>query len=802
MPMGMGVGLGVAVRGGGANVRYKAGTNYYVSPSGNDSNNGTASGTPWQTDSKIRSAIAGNTIKAGVFFYTASGVAVPYATLSELGQKGVADAVIAGTISHSGDVINFLGVIPLTSHFAQSQAIGARVVNWGTAGGMDNSRTLASSGWTNPSGSIWKLLAPAGVTPAAGFVWEGNTQLTPVTGANFAAVTAALGTAGTFWVDPTTSDVYVHATAGGTPNSNGITYRQAQSWFASDAPLVDMSGGYMTATAANYGTVKYTGTYNSANGVIISLNIGTGDGSKMTVIQRTIHDRWGKHGFELAAGSHDANAAQSTGMWVCDDCHTTNAPTGFTAGAYSDFVSYIDLIGAGPGKFYARFNNCQDAANSTSGWVSHNNGDTLQIRRIEWTNCTANGGGGFGAYECGNAVITNCTIYGTATGAPSFNAAGSTTITGTTFSYCLPNLGSAATPVGPIALIGCTFTPGVTFSSSCTIGGSGGPVTVTSDSACVWNLSGGNGNSATLARGGQINFTLGGTVTPLTSVAFLTAITPASGDVVTLTAANVNIAPASRTTAQLTAAYAGGSALTWTTASANGTTGVSWTLGSTYCGAPVGTGNPASLYSGIVTQAVGGNSTTITFSGFDSTNLNLLTVQLSSSSSMSGLTFAETINGSPVTNTWTLRRTATAQSASQVQLLDNIGGFRGANHVISMTATSLFGDGCLIAANKASGAPVYDQSVTATPGGGSANAAAITPAVAGELFVASAWTDIVGSTPFTIDSGYTRAANIDFNGGVAYGLGAGYMAAGSLANSQPLIGSSNHALGIIVGCYK
>lgn len=776
--------------------KFVTGTNYYVSLGGADGNSGTSAGSPWQTDAKIRAKIGDNTIKAGVFFYTATGHAVPFATLSELGQKGVADAVIAGTISHSGDIINFLGVIPLTGHFAQSQAIGARVVNWGTAGGMDNSRTLANAGWTNPSGSIWKLLAPGGVTPAAGFVWEGNTQLTPVTGANFAAATAGLGAAGTFWVDPVTSDVYVHATAGGSPNSNGITYRQAQSWFATDAPLVDMSGGLMTATPASYGVVKYLGTYNSSNGALISLNIGASDGSKMTVIQRTNPDRWGKHAIELAGGSHDGNTSQSTGMFIVDDCHPSNAPTGFTPGAYSDFVLFLDLVGV-VGKFYARINNCTDASNSTNALTSHNNGDTLQIRRIELTNNTFSGAAGCGAYECGHAVLTS-NIFN---GGVSLNAAGSTTSTGNTYNYRLPDTANNSSPVGSISFNGDTFSPGVVFASNCLLGGSGGTATVAADAACIWNLSGGNGNTAQWKRGGIVNLTLGGAVNAHATVPIVDIVTPASGDTVAMASANVYVAPGSRSTAPLTNAYAGGGALTWNTSSANGSFGVSWSSASTFLGAPVGTGNPANIYSGIITQAVAGTSTGVVFGSFDSTGLKVITLQLSMAAAVSGLTITDTVGGVSTGNVWTLRATA-ATGGALVKLYDCINPAVGANHVITVAGTTYLGCGALVAATKASGSPVFDGAVTAAPGGGAANAAALTPAVAGELFVTSTWGDVTSSTPYTVDSGYSRSCNIDDDGVNHYGLGAAYMTAGSKADSQPLWTSPGHAAGIIVGCYK
>lgn len=781
---------------------YRPGANYYVSPSGNDSNAGTSAGSPWQTDTKLRTAISNGTIRAGVFFYKSTGLAVPFKTLSELGQKGVADALIAGMIAHSGDVINFLGVIPLTSHFAQGNAIGGRVVNWGTAGGVDNSRTLASSGWTNPSGSIWKLASPAGVTPAAGVIWEGNTQLTPTWGANFAAATAALGSAGTFYVEPASGDVYVHATAGGSPNSNGLVYKQAKSWFASDAPLIDMAGGYMTATPANYGIVKYTATYDptdTGGHTIFSSNVGSGDGSKVTVIQRTIHDRFGKHAFELAAGSHDANAAQSTGMFIVDDCHTTNAPTGLSPGSYSDFVAFLDLIGIGAGKFYVRYNNCQDAVGSTGGWLSHNNGGSLQIRRIEWTNCTANGGGGFGAAECGNAVVTNCT-FGAGV---SFNATTSTTVTGTTFNYRLPDLGNNNVPVGPITLAGNVFSPGVVFASNCALGGSGG-TTMVSSAGNVYNLSGGNGNSPQWIRGGVVNFTsTGDTINAHTVAPPFQTITPAAGDTYALVGTTIYADPA----APFTLNYAGATTKTWTTIVANGTAGIAATGGCTLNGAPVGTGAPANLYTGIVHTFVQGNVNGGTAGPIDMANKNFAYVGLGCYSGVTGLTLVSTNNNVPDGNTWVPILTKTFGGATNAEVTGyycaNPATPFGSTMRFVFAGTNVYPIATVISANKPSGTPVLDGQAGFNNGGATCPAGNLTPSVAGSLLITNSVSDVADGATFTIDRGYTVSDQGPQSTGNFFGGGAAYMQAGAVAKTDPTWSvAAGHVRAATLACFK
>jgi len=209
-------------------------TSWYVNASsGSDSNTGASASQAWQTASKLSEEIKrGTVLGSHKPWQDASGSSVGLETLSTLANAtDWGTAYEAGTRRAGGDIVNINGELITSNQFSFESNPGITIqgVN---SGKVTVIRSLGST-FSQPNvgtyPNVWQLLgadfggiAVSGATGTYGVVpFENDRMLTPVAGANLAAVIATLNTnAGRCFTDG--SGIYFSTVGGGNPNSDGI----------------------------------------------------------------------------------------------------------------------------------------------------------------------------------------------------------------------------------------------------------------------------------------------------------------------------------------------------------------------------------------------------------------------------------------------------------------------------------------------------------------------------------------------------------------------------------------------------
>jgi hypothetical protein len=291
-------------------------TDFYVNPAtGNDANNGLTPATAWKTWARLVAAVADGTITGGEWVTSAGGAADISTIPTNADKTAWYAAYLAGQMQVTGahifidtseaplqvtsllvlppgceiesatDALTNLEVnvpIPATEVWAQPDAADDPNV-WGTTSTTDYHWT----GLYEQMSGQWAQLYPIGAGSIANTLAEALPQLQ--------------ATPGSFWVDPTTNQLYTHAIAGGDPNTDGVARQYVPEWAETDSNdrVVEVTGGIALRIGGDggFGFDPLTGQANGING------IGSGEWNNISIIDSCQWSRAGKHTFS-AVGSN------------------------------------------------------------------------------------------------------------------------------------------------------------------------------------------------------------------------------------------------------------------------------------------------------------------------------------------------------------------------------------------------------------------------------------------------------------------------------------------------------------------
>lgn len=398
------------------------GLTWYVNPvTGSDSNSGSDTAHAWQTVSKLNAESA----NCGLF------ASDSYTT---------GDTLIIDTSAGNFD----LGGTPITLQTAGLNVRAAAGQIWAV---IQPWKTISAGSWT--ATGTTNVYSTTDATALA-CLWENDKWLTHTDGANFAAVSAALGsTAGSFYVDASGPTIYVHPFGNTDPRSDGKTYTRSYAGITTgavnlNAANMDVWDLYVRKTCdVNASTAAPNAGYGISTG-------GTWSGTNR--IKHCYIDYGGKHGLGLVANS------LSNEVTVIDNVQSEQ---GSPYGSQSPFVSYNSNSTSATGirHIYQNCTSLKDTGliGSTAGThgqnstlLAHNNGTGTQFANFTVLNCN------FGGGDLTLGVTESTTITGTTIGSITVNDPAST------ITRCLINRAGISQDysTSPVLIVrNCIFTP-------------------------------------------------------------------------------------------------------------------------------------------------------------------------------------------------------------------------------------------------------------------------------------------------------------------------------------------------------
>ena len=356
------------------------GLSWYVnSTTGNDANDGVSPESPWLTQARI------NTATANSGFLAASSYAA-------------GDTLYIDT---SGGPLDQLGQKLLF----QTNGLNVRAASGQTWISLKSWEVISSGSWsTTGTANVYSTTD----TVATACLWEDDKWLNHPLGANFAAVSASLGsTPGSFWTNGTT--LYLHPFGSTDPRSDGKSYTRSDVGPLRGASVevkgnnVNIQDLYIRKTCD---VDPYTNGYPNGGYGIGFIPNGTNN-----LLKHCYSDYNGKHGISLVAN------LQNNDVLTIDTCQVEQ---GSPYGSQTPYVSFTSSGSfTGVAHYYVNCVCLKDTgligstAGSTGGEVfyTHNSGGADQFSIMSFDGCNF----AYGYFGGTNAVVTliiNNTIFG------------------------------------------------------------------------------------------------------------------------------------------------------------------------------------------------------------------------------------------------------------------------------------------------------------------------------------------------------------------------------------------------------
>jgi hypothetical protein len=477
---------------------------FYVNPAtGDDANDGRSARAAWKTWARLIQAVRDGTIPAGTWVNGAGAV-------SDIGTVATTAAKDAWYAAYTaGDRQLTGGIINIDTSGAPLQVTAPLVLPPGCEirSATDQLTDLevevpiaATEVWARPNAAnfpnVWGTTSSTSYAYTAEYEQVAGqwAQLDPIAAANLAAALPLLeSTAGSFFVDPATHELYSHALAGGDPNADGVAREVTPNFFdEAGGKMIDVTGGlaYKIGIDGGFGFKPTTGEAFGFSG------IGTTEWDSISVIDSCQVSRAGKHSFESVGN-------QASGFAVYRDDTATLGPGGVFVGYWTHFVDFSGQ--PAPGSAYSIYDGCRtvagvanvdapggtdDVAGGYQSFTSHNGGGLFQFAGRTFINCSFEG-----ASTIGNQATAVVTSTGNRFGDVTSLYYSTWTSTNDTFETRLPLVDQGATATFNQATItaGSDYN-GVLANLSGTVTFNGGTI----------DLSGADGYSGAWARDGSV----------------------------------------------------------------------------------------------------------------------------------------------------------------------------------------------------------------------------------------------------------------------------------------------------------
>jgi hypothetical protein len=479
---------------------------FYVNPAtGDDANDGRSAQAAWKTWARLVQAVQDGTVPAGTWV-TADG------TVANLGMTptvATKDAWYAAYTAGDRQVTG--GVINIDTSGAALQVTAPLVLPTGTEirSATDQLTDLevevpitATEVWARPDAvdfpAVWGTTSKTDYVYAAEYEQVGGqwAQLDPIVAANLTAALPLLeSTAGSFFVDPGTHELYTHALAGD-PNTDGVSREVTPNFFGEfGGKMIDVTGGlaYKIGIDGGFGFKPTTGEAFGSSG------IGTSEWDAISVIDSCQVSHAGKHSFESVGNL-------ATGFIVYRDDTATLGPGGVFVGFWTHFVDFSGQ--SAPGSAYSIYDGSRTVAgvanvNAPGGaddvvggyesFITHNAGGADQFAGRTFLNNSFAGGTNVGGPET-TAVVSTGNTFGNVVS--DFAAAWAST--DDYFGARLPYIAG-----GSAVLTDATIVSGAEYTGvTATLAGD-----VTFDGGTI-DLSGANGYTASWERAGPVSLRL------------------------------------------------------------------------------------------------------------------------------------------------------------------------------------------------------------------------------------------------------------------------------------------------------
>jgi hypothetical protein len=444
---------------------------FYVNPAtGNDANDGRSPQTAWASWGRLVTAVQDGTIPAGTWVDN-NGAAADLSTIPSVQNKSDWYAAYqAGDRHVTGGIVNIdtsLAPLQVTAPLVMPPGTEIRSATDQLTNLQVNVPLAATEVWTQPDATddpdVWGTTT---TSYAATVLYEQQNgqwvQLLPIgASAPVTSLSAALplleANPGSFFVDPSTNQIYTHSLEGGNPNTDGVARQYVPTWASLSASrIVDVPGGMALRIGGDggFGFDPTTSVAEGANG------IGSGEWGAIAVIDSCEWSRAGKHTFS-AVGNLGA------GLVIFRDDVAEQGPGGVSPGNWSHFVDYTSF--AGTGTIVSIYDGCStvdgwqnvdapggsDANPGYTALIEHTNGFNTAFAQRLLMNCTFNGIASIGTTTAA-VQATNCNFNGGVA-----SDALVTLINGGSIGYHLPSLGGSTSSVS--TLNGVNLQPGTVF---------------------------------------------------------------------------------------------------------------------------------------------------------------------------------------------------------------------------------------------------------------------------------------------------------------------------------------------------